>query len=303
MNVSQNKTAIIICGPTAVGKTAVAIQIAKHLGTEIISADSRQCFKELNIGVARPTETELQKVPHHFIASHSVNEEITAVGFEQYALDKIEFLFKKHNVVVLVGGTGLYIKAFEEGLDLIPEIDVNIRREIVTNYENLGINWLQQELREKDPVFFKGGEIQNPQRMMRALEVINATGQSILSFRNGKKANRNFRIIKIGLELPKEILHLRIQERVDNMMEQGLLDEVKNMIPYRKRNALQTVGYAELFDYLEGKTELKLAVELIKTHTRQYAKRQMTWFKKDKNIQWFGPDELNAMLTYVKPIL
>lgn len=303
MNVSQNKTAIIICGPTAVGKTAVAIQIAKHLGTEIISADSRQCFKELNIGVARPTEKELQTVPHHFMASHSVNEEVTAVGFEQYALEKIEFLFKKNNVVVMVGGTGLYIKAFEDGLDLIPEINVNIRREIVTNYENLGINWLQQELREKDPVFFKEGEIQNPQRMMRALEVINATGQSILSFRNGKKANRNFRIIKIGLELPKEILHLRIQERVDKMMEQGLLDEVKNMIPYRKRNALQTVGYAELFDYLEGKTELKLAVELIKTHTRQYAKRQMTWFKKDKNIQWFGPDELNAMLTYVKPIL
>ncbi|HNA92348.1 MAG TPA: tRNA (adenosine(37)-N6)-dimethylallyltransferase MiaA [Chitinophagaceae bacterium] len=303
MNVSQNKTAIIICGPTAVGKTAVAIQIAKHLGTEIISADSRQCFKELNIGVARPTEKELQTVPHHFMASHSVNEEVTAVGFEQYALEKIEFLFKKNNVVVLVGGTGLYIKAFEDGLDLIPEINVNIRREIVTNYENLGINWLQQELREKDPVFFKEGEIQNPQRMMRALEVINATGQSILSFRKGKMANRDFKIIKIGLELPKEILHLRIQERVDKMMEQGLLDEVKNMIPYRKRNALQTVGYAELFDYLEGKTELKLAVELIKTHTRQYAKRQMTWFKKDKNIQWFGPDELNAMLTYVKPIL
>ncbi len=303
MNVSQNKTAIIICGPTAVGKTAVAIQIAKHLGTEIISADSRQCFKELNIGVARPTEKELQTVPHHFMASHSVNEEVTAVGFEQYALEKIEFLFKKNNVVVLVGGTGLYIKAFEDGLDLIPEINVNIRREIVTNYENLGINWLQQELREKDPVFFKEGEIQNPQRMMRALEVINATGQSILSFRKGKKANRDFKIIKIGLELPKEILHLRIQERVDKMMEQGLLDEVKNMIPYRKRNALQTVGYAELFDYLEGKAELKLAVELIKTHTRQYAKRQMTWFKKDKNIQWFGPNELNAMLTYVKPIL
>lgn len=303
MNVSQNKTAIIICGPTAVGKTAVAIQIAKHLGAEIISADSRQCFKELNIGVARPTEKELQTVPHHFMASHSVNEEVTAVGFEQYALEKIEFLFKKNNVVVMVGGTGLYIKAFEDGLDLIPEINVNIRREIVTNYENLGINWLQQELREKDPVFFKEGEIQNPQRMMRALEVINATGQSILSFRKGKMANRDFKIIKIGLELPKEILHLRIQERVDKMMEQGLLDEVKNMIPYRKRNALQTVGYAELFDYLEGKTELKLAVELIKTHTRQYAKRQMTWFKKDKNIQWFGPNELNAMLTYVKPIL
>ena len=303
MNVSQNKTAIIICGPTAVGKTAVAIQIAKHLGTEIISADSRQCFKELKIGVARPSETELQAVPHHFIASHSVNEEITAVGFEQYALEKIEFLFKEHDVVVLVGGTGLYIKAFEEGLDLIPEIDVNVRREIVTNYEKLGISWLQQELKEKDPIFFKEGEMQNPQRMMRALEVINATGQSILSFRKGKKANRDFKIIKIGLTLPNEILHQRIHERVDKMMEQGLLDEVKNLIPYRKRNALQTVGYAELFDYLDGKNELQQAVELIKTHTRQYAKRQMTWFKKDKNIQWFGPNELNAMLTYVKPIL
>lgn len=303
MNVPQDKTAIIICGPTAVGKTAVAIQIAKHFDTEIISADSRQCFKELNIGVARPSETELQTVPHHFIASHSVNEEVTAVGFEQYALEKIELLFKEHDEVVLVGGTGLYIKAFEEGLDLIPEINVNIRREIVTNYEKLGINWLQQELKEKDPVFFKSGEIQNPQRMMRALEVINATGQSILSFRKGKKANRDFKIIKLGLELSKEILHQRIHERVDKMMEQGLVDEVKNMISYRERNALQTVGYAELFDYLDGKTELKLAVELIKTHTRQYAKRQMTWFKKDKNIQWFGPNELNAMLTYVNPIL
>ena len=303
MNVSQNKTAIIICGPTAVGKTAVAIQIAKHLGTEIISADSRQCFKELKIGVARPSETELQAVPHHFIASHSVNEEITAVGFEQYALEKIEFLFKEHDVVVLVGGTGLYIKAFEEGLDLIPEIDVNVRREIVTNYEKLGISWLQQELKEKDPIFFKEGEMQNPQRMMRALEVINATGQSILSFRKGKKANRDFKIIKIGLTLPNEILHQRIHERVDKMMEQGLLDEVKNLIPYRKRNALQTVGYAELFDYLDGKNELQQAVELIKTHTRQYAKRQMTWFKRDKSIKWFGPEELNAMLTYVKPVL
>lgn len=303
MNVPQNKTAFIICGPTAVGKTAVAIQIAKHLGTEIISADSRQCFKELKIGVARPSETELQAVPHHFIASHSVNEEITAVGFEQYALEKIEFLFKEHDVVVLVGGTGLYIKAFEEGLDLIPEIDVNVRREIVTNYEKLGISWLQQELKEKDPIFFKEGEMQNPQRMMRALEVINATGQSILSFRKGKKANRDFKIIKIGLTLPNEILHQRIHERVDKMMEQGLLDEVKNLIPYRKRNALQTVGYAELFDYLDGKNELQQAVELIKTHTRQYAKRQMTWFKRDKSIKWFGPEELNAMLTYVKPVL
>jgi len=303
LNVPQNKTAFIICGPTAVGKTAVAIQIAKHLGTEIISADSRQCFKELKIGVARPSETELQAVPHHFIASHSVNEEITAVGFEQYALEKIEFLFKEHDVVVLVGGTGLYIKAFEEGLDLIPEIDVNVRREIVTNYEKLGISWLQQELKEKDPIFFKEGEMQNPQRMMRALEVINATGQSILSFRKGKKANRDFKIIKIGLTLPNEILHQRIHERVDKMMEQGLLDEVKNLIPYRKRNALQTVGYAELFDYLDGKNELQQAVELIKTHTRQYAKRQMTWFKRDKSIKWFGPEELNAMLTYVKPVL
>ncbi len=290
------KTVIVIAGPTAVGKTAVAIQLAKHFNTEIISADSRQCFKELNIGVARPSAEELQKVKHHFIASHSIHEEVTAVTFEQYALQKVQELFKQNDVVIMVGGTGLYIKAFCEGLDIIPEIDPAIRQNIITTYEEKGIAWLQEQLKEKDPVFAAAGEMQNPQRMMRALEVMESTGQSIFSFRKGEKAQRDFNIIKIGLELPKEELHRNIHTRVDQMMQAGLLDEVKQLLPYHHLNALQTVGYAELFDFLDGNLVLEEAVERIKINTRQYAKRQMTWFRKDKKMEWFGPGEIDTIV-------
>jgi tRNA dimethylallyltransferase len=289
LKLSSNKTIIIIAGPTAVGKTAVALDVAKHFQTEIISADSRQCFKEMNIGVARPSMEELQQVPHHFIASHSILDEVTAVTFEQYALKKTEELFQKHDVVVVTGGTGLYIKAFCEGLDEIPEVSPQIRSRIITKYELEGLSWLQKEIKEKDPEFYKKGEIENPQRMMRALEVMEATGHSILYFRKGEKAVRNFAIIKAGLELPKEELQQRINNRVDKMMADGLLDEVKKLLPYKHLNALQTVGYAELFDFLENKKTITKAVEEIKIHTRQYAKRQMTWFKKDKEIVWFMP--------------
>jgi tRNA dimethylallyltransferase len=289
LTIPSNKTVIVIAGPTAIGKTAVAIQVAKHLQTEIISADSRQCFKELSIGVARPSEAELQEVPHHFIASHSIEEEVTAASFEQYALKTAGELFKKYDNIVMVGGTGLYLKAFCEGMDEIPTVAPAIRENIITNYEQKGLSWLQEQVKEKDPAFYASGEIQNPQRMMRALEVIEATGSSILSFRKGQKAKRDFAIIKIGLELPKEQLHQRIHSRVDQMMEQGLLEEVKRLQPMRHLNALQTVGYAELFDYLDGKLTLEQAVEKIKTNTRQYAKRQMTWFKKDKEIEWVDP--------------
>ena len=286
------KTVIIVCGPTAVGKTSTAIQIAKHFNTEVISADSRQCFKELNIGVARPSAHELKEVNHHFIASHSIHEEVTAATFEQYALQKAKELFQQHDVLVMTGGTGLYIKAFCEGLDIIPEIPAGIRENIIRNFENKGIEWLQHEVKEKDPAFYEAGEIQNPQRIMRALEVMEATGQSILSFRSGEKAKRDFAIIKFGMELPKEELHRNINTRVNKMIEAGLLDEVKGLIPFKNLNALQTVGYAELFDYLEEKTlparrqvTLPEAIERIKTNTRQYAKRQITWFKKDKDIK------------------
>ncbi len=291
MNNPKQKTVIIICGPTAVGKTSVAIQLATHYNTEIISADSRQCFKELNIGVARPSAEQLQQVKHHFIASHSIHEEVTAATFEQYALKKVTDLFQYHEVVVMVGGTGLYIKAFAEGLDTIPEIDRATREKIVSNYENKGLEWLQKELKEKDPLFYQSGEMQNPQRMIRALEVVEVTGQSIVSFRKGAKAGRFFPIIKIGLELPKEELHRNINTRTDKMMEAGLLDEVKELLPCQKLNALQTVGYKELFGHLQGDISLDDAVSLIKTNTRQYAKRQMTWFRKDGSINWFHPQE------------
>ncbi len=294
------KTVIVIAGPTAVGKTAVATEVAQHFNSEIISADSRQCFKELNIGVARPTDEELKQVKHHFIATHSIGEEVTAASFEEYALQKMRELFQQYDVLVMVGGTGLYIKAFCEGLDKIPAIDPAIREKIVRQYEEKGMGWLQKQVKEKDPVFFAQGEIQNPQRMMRALEVVEATGQSVLSFRSGQKAKRDFDFIKIGLELPKEDLHRNIHERVDKMMKAGLLEEVKGLTAYRHLNALQTVGYAELFDYLDGKITLEQAVEKIKTNTRQYAKRQMTWFRKDKEINWFSASEPATIISFIE---
>jgi tRNA dimethylallyltransferase len=296
---SPSKTVIVVAGPTAVGKTSVAIQIAQHFQTEIISADSRQCFKELNIGVARPSTEELQQVKHHFIASHSIHEEVTAATFEEYALQKAEELFKQHESIVMVGGTGLYIKAFCEGLDKIPAIAPAIRKNITEVYKEKGLEWLQKQVAEKDPAFYAQGEIQNPQRMMRALEVMEATGQSILSFRGGQKTKRDFNIIKIGLELPKEELHRNIHTRVDKMMETGLLKEIKSLLPYRHLNALQTVGYSELFNYLDGSINVDKAVEHIKTNTRQYAKRQMTWFKKDKEMNWFSPLEIGGILEFV----
>ncbi len=303
MNNSNQKTVIIICGPTAAGKTSVAIQLAKHFHTEIISADSRQCYKELNIGVARPSKEELAEVKHHFIASHSIQEEINAAVFEDYAVKKAGELFQQHDRVILAGGTGLYLKAFCEGLDLIPAIEPAIRENIIRQYEAKGFDWLQQELRLKDSFFYKTGEMQNPQRMMRALEVIEATGQSILSFRKGIKTKRDFIVMKIGLELPKEELQRNINARVDQMMEDGLLNEVRELSACKSLNALQTVGYAELLDHLEGKITLSEAIEKIKITTRQYAKRQMTWFRKDREIKWFAPGQISEMTDWLDALI
>jgi tRNA dimethylallyltransferase len=299
LSFQTKKTVIIICGPTAAGKTSVAIELAKHFQTEIISADSRQCFKELNIGVARPSINELQQVKHHFIASHSIQEEVNAAVFEKFALQKTYELFQQHNVIVMVGGTGLYLKAFCEGLDNIPDIEPAIRQNIVDNYETKGLEWLQQEVKQKDPIFYSTGEMKNPQRMMRALEVMEATGQSIVSFRKGAKADRNFTIIQAGLELPKEELHRNINTRTDKMMEAGLIIEVKELLPYKKLNALQTVGYKELFEHLDGKISLPEAIEKIKINTRQYAKRQTTWFKKDQSIRWFHPEDSEVIKQFI----
>ncbi|MGK2862977.1 MAG: tRNA (adenosine(37)-N6)-dimethylallyltransferase MiaA [Chitinophagaceae bacterium] len=295
----KNKTVIIICGPTAVGKTAVAINLAKQFNTEIISADSRQCFREMNIGVARPSPRELQEIPHHFIATHSIQDEVTASSFEHYALKKAEELFNHHDKVVISGGTGLYIKAFCEGLNYIPEIPEAIRNEITGNYEKEGLAWLQNEIKKKDLLYYSSGEVQNPYRLMRALEVVLATGKSIYEFQKGEKIIRDFNIVKIGLELPKADLHDRINLRVDQMLQAGLVDEVKSLLPYKQLNALQTVGYAELFEYFDNKKSWAAAVEEIKIHTRQYAKRQMTWFKKDKEVRWYPASDMSGILSCI----
>ena len=239
------KTVYIIVGPTAVGKTAFAISLAQALQTEIISADARQCYQEMNIGVARPTKNELALVPHYFIASHSINDTVNASVFEQYALEKVDELFKTKDAVVMVGGTGLYIKAFCEGLDMIPNIDPAIREGIINQYEKLGLRWLQKEVSVKDPAYWEKGEQQNPQRLMRALEVKLGTGASIVSFQQKNIITRPFNIVKIGIEMPRELLYERINQRVLNMVEEGLEHEVKDLLSYKHLNALQTVGYSE----------------------------------------------------------
>lgn len=285
-------------GPTAVGKTAFAIQLAHALQTKIISADSRQCYRELNIGVAKPNDKELNEVHHYFINSHSILEELHVRSFEQYALQAVNEIFQNSDVAVMVGGTGLYIKTFCEGIDEIPAINNDVRSNIIDKYNQLGLTWLQEEVKQKDPAFWQVAEQQNPQRLIRALEIKAQTGNSILDYRNRKMVDRDFNIVKIGLELPREILYTRINNRVELMMQLGLLEEAASLVAYKKLNALQTVGYKELFDYFEGSITLEKAVDLIKQNSRHYAKRQLTWFKKDRAITWFNAD-LNNLLQQV----
>lgn len=298
----MNKTVILIAGPTAVGKTALAIQLAQHFHTAIISADSRQCYKEITIGVAKPSVEELNTVKHYFINSHSITDEVTAAAYEQYALTAAEELFATNNVAVMVGGTGLYIKAFCEGMDQIPAVPDELRMQLQQTYQQKGIAWLQQELQQHDPLYAAQGEMQNPQRMLRALEVVLASGESIITFRKGAKQQRPFNVIKIGLELPREELYNRINLRVDLMMKEGLLEEAKAVYPQRQLNALQTVGYRELFDYFDGTLTLPQAVEKIKQNSRHYAKRQLTWFKRDAEMKWFHPSDAAAIISYIVAI-
>ena len=287
-------------GPTAVGKTSFAIALAKAFNTEIISADARQCYKEMNIGVARPSVDELKAVPHHFIASHSITENINASYFENWAMDKVESLFSTKDAIVMVGGTGLYIKAFCEGLDLIPAIDAEIRENIIAQYEKLGMRWLQKEVSVKDPQYWEKGEQKNPQRLMRALEVMLGTGSSIISFQNKKAVERPFKMVKIGLELDREELYQRINDRVLNMIELGLENEVKSLEAYGHLNALQTVGYSEWKDYFEQKISKEKVIENIQQNTRHYAKRQMTWFKRDPAITWFNASTVEPKQVLLK---
>ena len=293
------KTCIVIVGPTAVGKTSLAIALAQYFKTEIISADSRQCYRELNIGVATPSVEQLQQVKHYFIQSHSIHDEVNAAVFENYALDAVHSIFQHHDFAIVAGGTGLYVKAFCEGLDEIPAIDEKTRQQIIQQYNAKGLPWLQEQVSVKDPLYFSAGEIQNPQRLMRALEVVLSTGRSIRSFQRQQPQERNFRIIKTGLELPREQLYQQVNHRVDEMIKQGLVDEVKGLYQLRQLNALQTVGYSELFEWLGEKISLEEAIEEIKMNTRRYAKRQMTWFKKDADIEWFHPFAFDTLKNYI----
>jgi tRNA dimethylallyltransferase len=274
-----------------VGKTAAAIRLAQQHHTKIISADSRQCYRELNIGVAKPSKAELTAVHHYFIDSHSIRDAVNAAVFEELALQWTADIFRESPTAVMVGGTGLYIKAFTDGLDEIPAVDRDIRQQCQQRYMENGIAWLRQEVNNLDPAYYAEGEIQNPQRLLRALEVRLSTGRSILGFRRATPRQRPFHIRKIGLDLPKEELHRRIHDRVDQMITQGLVEEVKGLTPWRRHNALQTVGYKEIFEYLDGLCSLDEAIAKIKTNTRHYAKRQLTWFRKDPHIQWMRPDD------------
>jgi tRNA dimethylallyltransferase len=295
----MNKTVILIAGPTAVGKTSAAIQLATAFQTEIISADSRQCFNEITIGVAKPSPAELKQVKHHFINSHSIHESVTAASYEAYALKATSTIFDQHPIAVVVGGTGLYIQAFCEGMDPIPPVNAELRDHLQQQYLLQGLEWLQQQVQLHDPLFAEKGEMQNPQRMLRALEVLQTTGTSILSFQKGAKKQRDFQIIKVGLDLPREELYERINQRVDNMMKDGLLNEAEAVYPLRHLNALQTVGYRELFDYFNGRCSLEQAISKIKQNSRHYAKRQLTWFRRDASIKWFHPGEISQIQQYI----
>ena len=252
-NSSYNNTVIVIAGPTAVGKTSLAIQLAQALNTHIISADSRQCYQELDIAVAKPSPEQLTAVKHYFIGSHSIYQKGDAGLFEQYALQSAEEIFTHNKVAVMVGGTGLYINAFCNGIDSMPAVDNTIRNQVVEQYNAQGLQWLQQQVQEKDTAFWQVAEQQNPQRLMRALEFVLSTGESITNYRKGIAVKRPFRIIKVALQLPKELLQNNINTRVDEMVESGLLKEAEQLLPHRHLNALQTVGYTELFDYFDGK--------------------------------------------------
>ncbi|GAB3006078.1 tRNA (adenosine(37)-N6)-dimethylallyltransferase MiaA [Niabella terrae] len=290
---------LVITGPTAVGKTHLAVELARRLQTVILSADSRQCYRELNIGVARPEPEELALVPHYFIASHTVTEPVHAAYYEQFGLALLEELFSKHSIVLLTGGTGLYIKALTEGLDPIPEIPPSIRQEITQQYEQEGIAWLREAIQNSDPLFATAGEMQNPRRMMRALEVVRATGTSIISYRNTGKATRPFRILRIALELPRLQLYERINLRVVQMVDAGLEAEVRRLEPLRNLHPLQTVGYQEFFTYFDGGCSREEAIAAIQQNTRHYAKRQLTWFKKQEGFDWLDAGDPDGALDQI----
>ncbi len=297
------KYLIVVGGPTASGKTAFAVQLAKHFNTEIISCDSRQFFKEMNIGTAKPNIEEMQGIPHHFIDSHSIFEPYNVGDFEREALERLETLYQKYNIVIAVGGSGLYIKALCEGLDDFPDVPEVIRQEVRQLYAAQRLEGLQRALKQADPQYFAEVDQQNPHRLMRALEVCRASGLPFSAFRKQQTQPRVFTPVYIQMDLPRSAVYDRINRRVGVMMAQGLLEEVRELYPHRHLMALQTVGYQELFNYLEGEISLEEAVEKIMQNTRNYAKRQLTWMRRDSFWRRFHPENTQEAIIFIENMI
>jgi len=298
----NNKHLIVILGPTGVGKTRVSIEIAKKLKTEIISCDSRQIYRELKIGTAVPSEKELAEAKHHFIQNKSIYDYYNASMFEFEVLDLLENLFRKYRYVLMVGGSGLYINAVCYGIDDLPAVDQSLRKELAEKYETESIESIRKQLKLLDPEYYSKVDLRNHKRILKAIEVSLMTGRPYSSFLKNRKKERPFNILKIGLSVEREELYERINNRVDSMIENGLANEARQYYKDRLLNSLNTVGYKELFDYFDNKITLKKAVELIKRNTRNYARKQLTWFKKEKDISWFSPDETNKIIDFITTI-
>lgn len=294
------KVLAIITGPTAIGKTAAAIEAAKYFNTEIVSADSRQLYKELQIGTAAPGEDDLKVVPHHFIHSHSIHDSFNASRYESEALNLLDQLFVNHDIVVLTGGSMLYIDAVCNGIDIIPDIDPQLREELKLRLQIEGLDSFRLQLKKLDPVYYNQVDLKNPARIVHALEVCLMTGKPYSSFRSAVPKKRNFQIIKTALDCDRADLHAKINYRVDQMILNGLEDEVKALMPLKHLNSLNTVGYRELFDYYEGKISRDKAIELIKRNSRRYARKQLTWFRRDKDYAWFTPQQIPQLINHIE---
>lgn len=297
---SRKNLLIVIVGPTGIGKTALSIQLAKQFKTEIVSADSRQFFRETEIGTAKPDAAELAAAPHHLVNTLSIHDDYSVGDFEKEAISLIGKIHQKHQAAIMVGGSGLYVDAVCNGLDQFPSIDVSFRNDLNGLFAQQGIAPLQEELKKCDPEYYHVVDKKNPQRLIRALEVIRATGKTFTSYRQRKAISRPFDRIKIGLEMEREQLYERIDKRMDLMIEAGLFQEAEWLFPHRQLNALQTVGYQEIFGYLEGAYDKKEAIRLLKRNSRRYAKRQMTWFKRDETTHWFAPNNESSIISLVQ---
>ena len=296
----MSKTLIVVQGPTGIGKSKLSIQLAKHFNTEIISSDSRQLFKELSIGTAVPTPEELNEVQHHLIHSHSIHEEYNASRFESEALTIINQLFDKHSTAVMTGGSMLYVDAVCKGIDFQPDVDPEIRNQLMTDFEEKGIEHLQLQLKELDETYYDQVDLKNPKRLIRALEICLMTGKPYSSFRTETIKKRPFNILKIGLNMDREELYSRINLRVDQMMEAGLENEARSIYPFKHLNSLNTVGYKELFAYFDDEISKGKAIELIKRNTRHYARKQLTWLRKDEHMNWFNPNQQKEVIEFIE---